>query len=183
MIALAARYFLRARRCNKESVCLWVGVYVCVTIEKVRHIVAVTLELRSMSFVSHKSSTITYYFCPFRKIWLAYPQPVHNICIAICTYHIQLHSNIRRIGRSVGRLPTVLLLVLSPSSAKLAQCVERWTSTPEARVQIRIAAIQRIHSRTYTVLWHKENSYALCGASGLKLRSRASRRYLTILNI
>ena len=37
------------------------------------------------------------------------------------------------------------------SSAPLAQCVERWTSTPEARVPIRVAAIQRFISRADTV--------------------------------
>ena len=49
----------------------------------------------------------------------------------------------------------------SITSASLAQCVERWTSTPEARVQIRVST-QRIYSRAYTVLWHKEDSNMAC---------------------
>jgi hypothetical protein len=43
----------------------------------------------------------------------------------------------------------------------LAQCVERRTSTREARVQIRIST-QRIYSRANRVLWHKEDSNRAC---------------------
>ena len=38
---------------------------------------------------------------------------------------------------------------------------ERWTSTPEAPVRIRVAAIQ-IYSRADTVLWHKDDFNRLC---------------------
>jgi len=42
-------------------------------------------------------------------------------------------------------------------SAPLVQCVERRTSTPEARVQVRVAVTQIIYSLAATVLWHKED--------------------------
>jgi len=37
-----------------------------------------------------------------------------------------------------------------------------WTSTPEAWVQIRVAAIQIIYYLAYTVLWHKDDSNMAC---------------------
>ena len=52
----------------------------------------------------------------------------------------QMINNASEVGRHKG-----------PGPAPLAQCVERWTSTPEARVQIRVAAIQRFTSRADTV--------------------------------